>query len=73
MKKEQLVEYIRKQIKEALVGKIPGGVTVKHARTEEEALELEKDGFIRVDKRKPSFNYKDEKGSYIPMMKRGTA
>lgn len=58
---------------EALVGKIPGGVTIKHARTEEEAAELEKDGFIRVDKRKPSFNYKDEKGSYIPMMKRGTA
>jgi hypothetical protein len=56
---------------EALIGKIPGGVEIKHARSEEEVSQLEKDGFIRVDKRNPSFDYKDDKGSYIPMMKRG--
>lgn len=46
------------------------GVDHKKARSEEEASQLEKQGYQRVDKRNPSYKYRDEKGEYIPLVKK---
>lgn len=55
--------------REGLEGPVMG-VDHKKARSEEEASQLEKQGYQRVDKRNPSYKYRDEKGEYIPLVKK---
>jgi len=63
------LQAIKDGVKEGLEGPIMG-VDHKKARSEEEASQLEKQGYQRIDKRKPSFKYRDEKGEYIPLVKK---
>lgn len=73
MNKQQLIHYLREEVRKTVAEGLEGRILdVDHrkARSEEEAVELEKQGYMRIDKRKPPFNYQDEKGSYIPMFKK---
>ena len=72
MNKSILKQIIKEEITSLLEG-LEGpvmGVDHKKARSEEEASQLEKQGYQRVDKRNPSFKYRDEKGEYIPLVKK---
>jgi hypothetical protein len=72
MNKSQLKQLIKEEITlllEGLEGPVMG-VDHKKARSEEEASQLEKQGYQRVDKRNPSYKYRDEKGEYIPLLKK---
>jgi hypothetical protein len=72
MNKSQLKQLIKEEITSLLEG-LEGpvmGVDHKKARSEEEASQLEKQGYQRVDKRNPSYKYRDEKGEYIPLLKK---
>jgi len=73
MTRKQLVKYLQEQIRSTIKEGLEGRVMnhdYKKGRSEKEALELERQGYMRIDKRKPSFNYEDQKGSYIPMVKK---
>jgi hypothetical protein len=73
MNKSILKQLIKEEIATILGEGLEGpvmGVDHKKARTEEEASQLEKQGYQRVDKRNPSFKYRDEKGEYIPLVKK---
>jgi hypothetical protein len=72
MNKSLLKQIIKEEITSLLEG-LEGpvmGVDHKKARSEEEASQLEKQGYQRVDKRNPSYKYRDEKGEYIPLLKK---
>ena len=72
MNKSILKQIIKEEITSLLEG-LEGpvmGVDHKKARSEEEASQLEKQGYQRVDKRNPSYKYRDEKGEYIPLLKK---
>jgi hypothetical protein len=72
MNKSILKQLIKEEITSLLEG-LEGpvmGVDHKKARSEEEASQLEKQGYQRVDKRNPSYKYRDEKGEYIPLLKK---
>lgn len=46
------------------------GHDYKNPRTPKDVEDLEAKGYSKIDKRTPSFKYKDNKGEYTPMMKK---
>lgn len=46
------------------------GHDYKNPRTPEDVEDLQTKGYSKIDKRTPSFKYKDDQGEYTPMMKK---